>query len=253
MWDVRDASLEAQAFGAIRSHAQNLIEPTPLQLELLAEFQRSPRFFSNGALRRFAEGGPPPVLPEGSRGSEQRGRLFFIDAPFEPPGKAGVCALCHSGPMLNESNIFAGPALRAIPGARFFSVGVSEANFAGNPLMTFLVHDGLGPPEVIATPDIGVLMTELASLNGRAFPAIPPPPVLAQLGVRLSFFANRFKTPTLWGAGRTAPYFHDNSAKDLDEMLRQYDWFFANSPQIGGLIVLTPQDKEDIKAFLGLL
>jgi cytochrome c peroxidase len=253
MWDVRDASLEAQALGAIRNHAQNLIEPTPLELELIAEFQRSPRFFSNGRLRRFAAGDPAPQLPEGSTESEKRGRLFFIDAPFAPPSKVGVCGLCHSGPMLNEANLFAGPALRSIPGARFFSVGVSEANFAGNPVMTFLVHDGLGAPEAITTPDIGVLMTDLASMNGRPFPPIPPPPVLAQLGVRLSFFANRFKTPTLWGTSLTAPYFHDNSAKDLDEMLRQYDWFFENSPQIGGRIVLTPQDKEDIKAFLRLL
>ena len=65
MWDVRDADLEAQALGAIRGHAQNLIEPTPLELELLAEFQQSPRFFSNGRLRKFAETGVPPTLPEG--------------------------------------------------------------------------------------------------------------------------------------------------------------------------------------------
>jgi cytochrome c peroxidase len=49
----------------------------------------------------------------------------------------------------------------------------------------------------------------------------------------------------------TAPYFHDNSAKDFDEMLVQYDFFFAAS--FGNDIVLTAQDKEDIKAFLELL
>jgi hypothetical protein len=85
------------------------------------------------------------------------------------------------------------------------------------------VHDGLGPPVPVTTPDIGVLMTPLAALNARPFPALPPPPVLAQLGLRRAAFANFFKTPTLWGVKDTAPYFHDNSAKDLDEMLRQYD------------------------------
>jgi cytochrome c peroxidase len=49
----------------------------------------------------------------------------------------------------------------------------------------------------------------------------------------------------------TAPYYHDNSAKDFDDLLAQYDFFFLNV--LGGAITLTPQDKEDIKAFLKLL
>jgi cytochrome c peroxidase len=226
--------------------------PTPLELELIAEFQRTQRFFSNGHLRKFADTGVPPALPEGDTESEKRGRLFFVDAPFQPPSKVGVCALCHSGPMLNEANVFSSAVFGNPPGARFFSVGVSEANFMGNPTRTFLVHDGFGPPVAVTTPDIGVLMTSLPDLLSRPFPTIPPPPVLNQLGLRLGFFANFFKTPTLWGIKDTAPYYHDNSAKDLDEMLLQYDWSFLNQA-IRGRITLTPQDKEDIKAFLKLL
>ena len=52
--------------------------------------------------------------------------------------------------------------------------------------------------------------------------SIPPPFVLEQLGLRLAFFANLFKTPTLWGVSDTAPYFHDNSARNFDEVLKQY-------------------------------
>ena len=81
---------------------------------------------------------------------------------------------------------------------------------------------------------------------------IVPDFVLAFLGLRRAFFADLFKVPTLWGVEDTAPYFHDNSAKDLDELLEQYDFFFLNSP-VQGAITLTPQDKEDIKAFLRLL
>jgi di-heme cytochrome c peroxidase len=250
MWDLRAANLEVQALGAIHGHAQNTIEPTPLQLELIAEFQRiSSRFFSDGRPKKFARTGVPPELPQGRSNSEKRGRLFFVDAPFEPPGKVGVCALCHSGPMLNQANAFSSAVFGNPPGARLFTIGVSEANFIGNPTRTFLVHDGLGAPLPVTTPDIGVLMSNPAT---SPFAAIPPPPVLKQLGLRLAFFANTFKVPPLWGVKDTAPYFHDNSAKDFDEMLGQYDWFFL-SFAIGGRIMLTPQDKEDIKAFLNLL
>lgn len=251
MVDLRAADLKVQALGAIHEHAQNAIEPTDLELELIAEFQRtSSRFFSNGRLRKFAETGEPPTLPEGTTESEKRGRLFFIDAPFQPPSAVGACALCHSGPMLNQANVFSTAVFGNPPGARAFSVGVSEANFIGNPTTTFMVHDGLGPAVPVNTPDIGVLMTDPAT-SPVAAETIPPPFVLQQFGLRLAFFANIFKTPTLWGVKDTAPYFHDNSAKDLDGMLEQYDWFFLNF--VGGRITLTVQDKEDIKAFLELL
>jgi hypothetical protein len=49
MWDLRAANLEVQALGAIHGHAQNAIEPTPLQLELIAEFQRTSPGFSRTA------------------------------------------------------------------------------------------------------------------------------------------------------------------------------------------------------------
>ena len=45
----------------------------------------------------------------------------------------------------------------------------------------------------------------------------------------------RFDVPTLFGVARTAPYFHDNSAATLDEVVRHYQalfellTFFANN------------------------
>jgi cytochrome c peroxidase len=177
--------------------------------------------------------------------------LFFVDAAFAPPGKVGVCAICHSGPMLNRTNGFSGPVFGSPPGAGLENVLVSERNLIGNPLHTFLIHDTLGSPIEVTTPDLGVLITDHDQLVARGH--IPPDPVLAFFGIRRAFFANFFKIPTLWGVTATAPYFHDNSAKDLDEMLEQYDFFFENAPQIGGAIELTEQDKEDIKSFLELL
>jgi cytochrome c peroxidase len=252
MVDLRHTDLQSQALGAVHSHTQNSIEPTPLELELIAEFQQSSgRFFSNGKLRKLAEGGPPPELPEGTTESEQRGRLFFVDVPFQPPGKDGACALCHSGPNLDQANVFSSPVFGNPPGVKEFSIGVSERNFLGNPEYTFLIHDPLGDPVEVTTPDLGMLMTDWNTLLSLG--AVVPDPVLAFLGIRRGFFANFFKTPTLWGVKDTAPYFHDNSAKDHDEMLEQYDWFFLNDLNINGQIELTEQDREDIKAFLNLL
>jgi cytochrome c peroxidase len=254
MYDLRNNSLQEQALGAINGHAQNLIEPTTLQLDLIAEFQQTARrFFSNRKLRRFAAGGPPPALPQGRTAAEKRGRLFFIDAPAEPPSKVGVCALCHSGPMLNEANVFSPAVFGNPPGVRAHNVAVSERNLIGNPLYSFLIGDTLGPPVEVTTPDLGMLITENERL--LALGEIPPDFVLAQLGLRRAFFANFFKIPTLWGIKHTAPYFHDNSAKDLDEMLEHYDFFFAHplAGALNGQIDLTVRDKKDIKAFLELL
>ena len=102
--DGRAPTLQEQALGAIHDHNQNTIEPTTAQLDAIAEFQRTDaRFFSSPALRRFAATGSPPELPRGNA-AEQRGRAFLVDAPFGPPSKKGICALCHGGPMLNMVN-----------------------------------------------------------------------------------------------------------------------------------------------------
>jgi cytochrome c peroxidase len=60
---------------------------------------------------------------------------------------------------------------------------------------------------------------------------------------------NAFKIPSLWGAARTAPYFHDNSAKSLDDVARHYATFFA----LVSPIVLTEEDQRDMVAYMKLL
>ena len=60
---------------------------------------------------------------------------------------------------------------------------------------------------------------------------------------------NLFKTPSLWGIKHTAPYFHDNSSKTLEEVAEQYTFMFKREAGI----ILTPQDEADIVAFLKLL
>jgi cytochrome c peroxidase len=62
---------------------------------------------------------------------------------------------------------------------------------------------------------------------------------------------NAFKISPLRGIRHTAPYFHDNSARTLDDVAAHYAKFFNVAS--GGLIVLTPQDQRDIVAFMKLL
>jgi len=250
MYDRRDLSLQAQAMGAIRAHAESN-DVTDVELDLIAEFQRhANRFFSRPGLRHYAAGGPAPSLPEGDTAAEKRGRRFFVDAKFEPPSRDGICALCHSGPMLNTANRFSTEVFGNPPGARDHNVLVSERNVLGLPLHTFLIHDTIEPdnPVEVTTPDLGLLMTALPKLLVQG--AIPPDVVIGRQGLRRAFFANFFKTPTLWGVRRTAPYFHDNSAKTLREMVDHYEFFFRAR---GLPVELSEQDKQDMIAFLKLL
>ena len=255
--DGRPATVQEQALGAIRDHYQNTVEPTTAQLDAIADFQRTnAHFFSSDALKEFAAGGPAPELPPGITPAEQRGRTFLVDAPFAPPSKNGICALCHSGPMLNTVNQahsdFGGGRPR--PGVRFIGTGVNHVNAPDNPIRTWIINDGVNPEVTVQSPDVGLLLHPTF-----VFPNHPPVPPLFALP--RAFFANQFKIPTLWGVKDTAPYFHDNGAKTLRDAVAHYQRFFnfrpaqdpVGSASLGGLIVLTDDDVDDIVAYLKLL
>jgi len=237
MADGRQPSLEAQARGAIADHAGGTRLPTAKELELIAVFERTRGFFSSKDLFTFAWTGHQPALPKGRTAAEKRGRLFFEDVPFTSPDqKAGICAACHSGPMLNETNQFL-PAPPMRRGGRFQSVLVSELNEAGNPARDFVFRNPDGSTTHLVSPD-----------PGRALVTGKP------TGFE---DANAFKIPTLWGVGETAPYFHDNSAKTLADVVAHYAKFFAivSTPAGGGApaLVLSEQEQADIVAYMKLL
>ena len=253
MYDMRDPDLQAQAAGAIARHAQATIAPTTAQLDAIAAFQRTDaRFFSSRSLKSFAEGGPAPALPAGHTASEKRGREFFVDAPWNPPSKRGACALCHSGPLLNTANQFTTDATGAPPGWRAFDILVSSRNVLNNPVHTFAVTDPCNNTLLVRSPDPGIMMTDVYNIPMLA--QFLPPKELCIL--HPGFFANMFKTPQLRGVRHTAPYFHDNSAKDLEAVLEQYVFMFTSNagfPITDSNILLTKQDIIDIIAFLRLL
>ena len=239
MLDGRQPNLEAQAAGAIHDHAQGVI-PSFASLQAIAAFQKSNLFFTSPEVRRFAlESGPAPGLPAGNTASEKRGRRFFEDVGPDPSAgfKPGLCSHCHSGPLLNKTNEFAKDFIGLpIPaGQRFSNVGVSEFNTANNPKHTFVFNQGTPQEAMIESPDLGRAM-----VTGQLE---APVPLLDQV--------NSFKISPLRGISRTAPYFHDNSAKTLEDVAAHYALFF--NVVTGGGIVLTPQDQADIVAYMKLL
>jgi cytochrome c peroxidase len=228
MLDGRQPDLLAQARGAIADHAQPGRAPTRKELELIAAFQHMPHFFSSPALLKYAYTGIQPKLPSGRTPAEVRGRRFFIDAPLQGDFKTGLCGNCHSGPMLNETNEFL-PFPPFKRGGRFQTVGVSEINSAGNPVIDFAFRKPDGTVTVVSSPDPG-----RALITGNADDVFES--------------RNAFKIPSLWGVARTGPYFHDNSAKTLDDVAKHYALFFS-----GVGLILTEQDQHDMVAYMKLL
>lgn len=141
-------------------------------------------------------------------------RAFVTDGTPPPlptgPGsefftKGGACAECHGGPMLNTRS----------DGGRFANTGVSSRNLLGNEVNGYS-FDG-GPPLYSSDP-------------GHAL----------ETGDPADFEA--FKIPPLFNVRNTAPYFHDASAKTLEEAVRHYDET--------GLVPLSDADIDNILSFL---
>jgi hypothetical protein len=239
MLDGRDPDLPTQALHAIRAHTQTTRRIPSLDLLRIAEFEKSDQFFSSPALMRYAQGGPAPVLPAGRTRSEIRGRRFFIDAPVTGDNKTGACAVCHSGPMLNQTNKFL--PLPVPAGTRFQTANVSERDVR-NRKRPFIFSNTDGTETTVWTPDPGrALITGVIDGNPNADGA----PFFTSL--------NSFKIPTLWGVKNTAPYFHDNSAMTLRDLVDHYaEFVFATLPP-PFTTILNEQDKADIVAYLKLL
>jgi cytochrome c peroxidase len=246
MLDGRQLSLEAQAAGAIRDHAQ-ATPPSQDDLHPVAEFQKTNAFYSSPAVRAFALGGPAPELPAGRTASEKRGRRFFEDVAPDPAQgfKPGLCSHCHSGPLLNQTNEFAKDFIGLpIPaGQRFIGVNVSEFNDLGNPTREFVFDKGTPFEFHVVSPDPGRSL--ITGVSGLAKLILQGDPSDILMNV------NAFKISQLRGVRNTAPYFHDNSAKSLEAVAAHYAHFF-DVVTVGG-IQLTKQDQQDIVAFLKLL
>jgi cytochrome c peroxidase len=151
---------------------------------------------------------------------------------------------------MNQTNVFL--PLPVPPGSRFQTVAVSEFNAMGNPVIDFVFHNQAndvldGNPDgniEVSSPDPGrALITGIADdVVGFTFDSL-----------------NAFKISPLRGIRNTAPYFHDNSARTLEDVAQHYSQFFSLVLDPDGpgpapsLQQLTDQDRKDIVAFLKLL
>src|SRR5262249_33403806 len=241
MLDGRQPNLESLALVSIHDHAQPAVFPTGEELDAIKQFQLTSEFFSAPSLMQFARDGQAPGLPAGRTPSERRGRRFFENVVDFLDLKHGLCAGCHSGPMLNQTNVFSQIAFGIPVGTRFQNVLVSERNLPGNPVHEYVFNEGMPNEQRLSSPDLGrSLITGLTQSEDLTF----------------SHF-NAFKIPQLRGVRHTAPYFHNSSAKTPADVPAHYAVCSAivTDPQNGDppIGTLTAQDQADIVAYLKLL
>ena len=208
--DARVETLQEQARGALTNHAQIQNGPSDRMLDDLSAFQRV--LFTSSRVRELAEalraGSAPLPDPDPPLDAlEQQGKVVFVRA----------CSQCHGGPAMSNA---------PLPLVRFHDI-LSQCprpvDTATPPRFAFAAC----PPRLARNARIyeirladGTTVRRTSSDPGRAlltgFVGGPAP--------RDDW--NKFDVPGLRGISRTAPYFHNNSAATLDEMVDHYIEFF---------------------------
>jgi cytochrome c peroxidase len=209
--DARFTTLQEQARAAFFAHAEMTTEPPSRLLNDLAAFQRS--LFSSRRVRRLAEAilegsttfpDPDPPLDE----RELQGKAIFNRA----------CAQCHGGALhpstTTPETTFVRPIVRyhniqtACPHPTTDGFKPCPERLARN-ARTYQITLANGGSQTFTTSDPGRLL-----LTGQ----------IADLGI--------MDNTNLRGVGRTAPYFHNNSATTLEEVLDHYSAFFARAARL---------------------
>lgn len=207
--DGRMATLQDQALGALVNHAQIQNLPPRDLLDDLAAFQQ--QLFTNHRVRELSEaiadGAPLPDPDPPLNDLEQQGKAVFERA----------CAHCHGGP---------GQSTTQPPVRRFHDINtqcprpvdtVTPARFTFAPCSPSLARNARTYEITLAN---GTRLRRASSDPGRAlltgFVGGPPP----------TDDWNKFDVPGLRGIRRTAPYFHNNSAATLEEVVDHYIAFF---------------------------
>lgn len=209
--DGRFADLQEQALGALTAHAQVKNAPTQMLLDDLAAFQQS--LFTNSRVRRLSQAIDDNLLPLPDpdpplTALEQRGKATFMRA----------CAHCHGGPGQSTTQ-------RPVV-ARYHDISTQcprPVDTATPPRFAFAPCPSRLARNVrtweITMPN-GTKVRRTSSDPGRAlltgFVGGPPP---------LDDW-NKLDVPGLRGISRTAPYFHNNSAATLEEVVDHYVEFF---------------------------
>jgi cytochrome c peroxidase len=214
--DARFATLQEQALGALLSHAEVQSLPSQQFLDDVAAFQLT--LFSNPRLRALAdaiEAGTHPLPdPDGPLTEiEQQGKAVF----------ARACAQCHGGP---------GQSTTPVPIVRYHSIA-SQCPRPVDPLGRW----NFAPcPARLARNTRLYQVTQVNGVTIRLPSSDPGRALLTGFVLGPSPFDdwNKFDVPGMRGLSRTAPYFHNNSAATLEEVVDHYIELFkfikANAP-----------------------
>ena len=214
--DGRFADLQEQALRALEAHAQVQNMPSQRLLNDLASFQRV--LFTNERVRALSDAisdgtfplpDPDPVLDE----LETQGKAVFVRA----------CAQCHGGPRQSTT---------PFPIVRYHDILTQCPRPPQNPLFAFKpcptrlarnfrtyeieVSDDTTLPNGMVVPK-GRKIRRTSSDPGRAL-------ITGWVGGPAPPFDdwNKFDVPGLRGIRNTAPYFHNNSADTLEEVVDHY-------------------------------
>jgi cytochrome c peroxidase len=228
--DGRVATLEDQALGALTNHAQIEGAPSQRLLDDLASFQRI--LFTNHRVRELADAvregtatlpDPDPRLNE----FEKAGKVVFERA----------CAHCHGGPGLSSTQA---------PVVRFHDITSQCPRPVDTAVPARFGYAACAPQlarnarTYEITLPTGLKIRRTSSDPGRAlltgFAGVGPP---AQDDW------NKFDVPGLRGIARTAPYFHNNSAATLEEVVDHYIEFFKRVQVIAPPGVVPPVASTD--------
>jgi cytochrome c peroxidase len=209
--DGRFATLQQQALAALTVHAEIQVAPGQGMLDDLSAFENV--LFSSPGVRRLSNAVSAGVTPLPSADPplndlEQAGKVVFTRA----------CGQCHGGP---------GQSTPQAPAVRYHDIRTqcprqvdtvnSPPKYVFKPCPASLARNVR--TYLITLPD-GTTTKRTSSDPGRAlltgFVGGPP----------ASDDWNKFDVPGLRGISKTAPYFHDNSAATLEDVVDHYTEFF---------------------------
>jgi cytochrome c peroxidase len=245
--DARVATLQDQALGALRAHAEVVDQVPERLLDDIASFQRT--LFSSPRVAALAAAignnvtplpDPDPPLTE----LEQQGKTVFVRA----------CTQCHGGPSFTSaqapvpryqdiSTTCPRPVDTAVP-ARW-SFAACAPGLARNARTYEIVANNTTSRRSTSDPGRALL---------TGFVGGPAPADDWQ----------KMDVPGLRGISHTAPYFHNNSAATLEAVVDHYTEFFKrvralNAPAIppvlttNGIDVDRPHRPEERAALLAYL
>lgn len=157
------------------------------------------------------------------------------------------CMNCHNMPnvFLNRDHVNNPPEATAPPYGHTFDVGVAQANFLNLEFRRFDVATGTRVPIVLplARQDGQTVMVTVVDDVG-----------LAGATGRYEDL-HKFKVPQLRRIKDLGPYFHDNSANTLEEVVDYFNGPYYNSSPDGRdhPIHLSPEQRSALLAFLRIL